>query len=189
MRRKIAIFALSALLFAFSYSVGAQESKKVPRIGYLTGATPEGQSARIEAFRQGLRELGYIEGNNIIIEYRYAELKPERRSALAAELVQLKVDMIVTSGISLTRAAKDATISIPIVMTQISDPVGSGLVASLARPGANITGLSNLAPEIAGKQLELLREIIPKLSRVAVLGASTQMGNAQALKELEFAAA
>ena len=183
MMRKIVIFALSALLFALSYFSRRAAVKKVPRIGYLTGATPEGQSARIEAFRQGLRELGYVEGNNIIIEYRYAELKPERRSALAAELVRLKVDMIVTSGVSLTRAAKDATISIPIVMTQIGDPVGSGLVASLARPGANITGLSNLAPEITGKQLEILREIIPKLSRVAVFGASsTQKGNTQAVE-------
>ena len=166
-----------------------QQPGKVPRIGYLTGATPEGQTARIEAFRQGLRELGYIEGNNIIIEYRYAELKPEHRSALAAELVRLKVDVIVTSGVILTRAAKNATISIPIVMTQVGDPVGSGLVASLGRPGANITGLSNLAPEISGKQLEILKEIIPKLSRVALFEtSSTNPANAQQLTEIERAA-
>ena len=147
---KSKMFSLSVIAFmlvvAGAVAEGQQQPKRVPRIGYLTGATPEGQTARIEAFHQGLRELGYIEGNNIIIEYRYAELKPERRSTLAAELVRLKVDVIVTSGVILTRAAKDATVSIPIVMTQVGDPVGSGLIASLARPGANITGLSNLAP-------------------------------------------
>ena len=177
------------MLIALCDFVEAQQTTKIPRIGYLTGATPEGQTARIEAFRQGLRELGYIEGNNIIIEYRYAELKPERRSALAAELVRLKVDVIVTSGVLLTRAAKDATVAIPIVMTQVGDPIGSGLVASLARPGANITGLSNLAPEISGKQLEILKEIIPKLSRVALFEtSSTNPANAQQLGEIERAA-
>ena len=134
------------LVVAGAVAEGQQQPKRVPRIGYLTGATPEGQTARIEAFRQGLRELGYMEGNNIIIEYRYAELKPERRSALAAELVHLKVDVIVTSGVILTRAAKDATVSIPIVMTQVGDPVESGLVASLARPGGNITGTIQSRP-------------------------------------------
>jgi putative ABC transport system substrate-binding protein len=179
---------LCAMLFALTFSAEAQQPTKIPRIGYLTGATPDGQSTRIEAFRQGLRELGYVEGNNIVIEYRYAELKPELRSKLAAELVRLKVDVIVTNGVNITRAAKDATVSIPIVMTQVGDPVGSGLIASLARPGANITGLSNVAPEITGKQLEVLKEIIPKLARVAIFGPSTQLGNAQALKEIELAA-
>ena len=141
-----------------------------------------GHSARIEAFRQGLRELGYVEGKNIVIEWRSAEGKLDRLPALAAELVRLKVDIIVTAGATATRAAKEATVTIPIVMTQDSDPVGSGFVASLARPGGNITGLSTLAPEISGKRLELLKEIVPRLSRVAVLGTSTQPGQRASVK-------
>ena len=176
------------VLLAVPVIAQAQQSANVPRVGYLTGATPDGQSARIEAFRQGLGELGYVEGKNIVIEYRYAELKPDRFPTLVAELVRLKVAVIVTSGGNITRAAKEATVSIPIVMTQVGDPVGSGFVASLARPGGNITGLSNLAPEISGKQLELLKEVIPKLSRVAVLGTSTNPANAQQLRETELAA-
>ena len=129
-----------------------------------------------------------MEGKNIVIEWRYAEGKLDRLPALAAELVRLKVDVIVTAGPAATRAAKEATSTIPIVMAQDSDPVGSGFVASLARPGGNITGLSTLAPEISGKQLELLKEIVPKLSRVAVLGTSTNPGNAQSLREMELAA-
>jgi putative tryptophan/tyrosine transport system substrate-binding protein len=188
-KRKLGSFALSAVLFALGSSTEAQQPAKVPRIGYLTGATPAGQSARIEAFRQGLRDLGYVEGKNIVIEYRYAELKPDRLPALAAELVRLKVDVIVTGGGGNTRAAKEATNTIPIVMTHYTDPVANGFVASLARPGGNITGLSNFAPEIRGKQLELLKEIIPKLSRVAVLGTSaTSPSNVQQLKEIELVA-
>ena len=129
-----------------------------------------------------------MEGKNIVIEWRYAEGKLDRLPALAAELVRLKVDIIVTAGPTATRAAKEATSTIPIVMTNDSDPVGNGFVASLARPGGNITGLSTLAPEISGKQLELLKEIIPKLSRVAVFGTSTHPGNAQTLREMELAA-
>ena len=129
-----------------------------------------------------------MEGKNIVIEWRSAEGKLDRLPALAAELVRLKVDIIVTGGPTATRAAKEATTTIPIVMTQDSDPVGNGFVASLARPGGNITGLSTLAPELSGKRLELLKEIVPKLSRVAVLGTSTNPGNAQALKEMELAA-
>jgi putative tryptophan/tyrosine transport system substrate-binding protein len=142
---------------------------------------------RIEAFRQGLRELGYVERKNIVIEWRYGQEKPDRVSELAAKLVRLKVDVIVSGGNSATQAAKKATNTIPIVMTQSSDPVASGFVASLARPGGNITGLSTLAPEISGKRLELLKEIVPKLSRVAVLGTSTSPGNAQELREVELA--
>jgi putative ABC transport system substrate-binding protein len=129
-----------------------------------------------------------VEGKNIVIEYRHAEGKEDRLPALAAELVRLKVDVIVTSGPSPTRAAKEATATIPIVMAQVNDPVGNGFVASLARPGGNITGLSTLAPELSGKQLELLKEIVPRLSRVAVLGSSTVPGNAQMLRETELAA-
>jgi len=166
----------------------AQQAKKVPRIGFLGAAYPSTNAARIEAFRQGLRALGYIEGKNIIIEWRWAEGKPERLPDLAAELVRFKVDIIVTAGPAATGPAKEATSTIPIVMAQDSDPVESGFVASLARPGVNITGLSTLAPEVSGKRLELLKEIIPKLSRVAVLGISTRPGNAQSLKEVELAA-
>ena len=145
-------------------------------------------SARTEAFRQGLRELGYVEGKNIVMEYRYAEGKLERVPALAAELVHLKVDVIVTAAATPTRAAKGATVTIPIVMTNDNDPVGNGFVASLARPGGNITGMASLSPELSGKRLELLKEIVPTLSRVAVVGTSTNPGNAQTLRETELAA-
>ena len=188
MRRKFFGLALSTLLLALFFSAEAQQPKKVPRIGFLSATSLSVISARIEALRQGLRELGYVEGKNIIIEYRWAEGKPERLPDLAAELVRLKVDLIVTTGPTVTRAAKEATNTIPIVMAQDSDPVKSGFVTSLARPGGNITGLSTLAAEVSGKRLELLKEIIPKLSRVAVLGISTRPGNAQSLKEVELAA-
>ena len=169
-------------------SAEAQQPTKVPRIGYLSPTSPSASPTRIEAFRQGLRELGYVEGKNIVIEYRYAEGKFDRLPALAAELVRLKVDLIVTTGPTVTRAAKEATTTIPIVMATDPDPVGNGFVASLARPGGNITGLSTLAPELSGKQLELLKEIVPKLSRVAVFGTSTNPGNAQMLREVKLAA-
>jgi putative ABC transport system substrate-binding protein len=132
--------------------------------------------------------MGYVEGENIVIEDRYAEGKFDLLPALAAELVRLKVDIIITAGPPVTRAVKDATATIPVVMAQDGDPVGNGFVASLARPGGNITGMSQLAPEISGKQLELLKETVPRLSRVAVLGTSTRPGNAYALKETELAA-
>jgi putative ABC transport system substrate-binding protein len=166
----------------------AQQPAKIPRIGYLAGASRSAIAFRIEAFRQGLRELGYVEGKNIAIEYRYSEGNFLRQKKLAAELAHLNVDVIVTSGPASTRAAKEATPTLPIVMTFDSDPVGNGSVASLARPGGNITGLSTLAPEISGKQLELLKEVVPELSRVAVLGSSANPGNAQVLKEIEAAA-
>jgi len=187
-RKWLGIFAI-AFTFAFGGVVAtAQQPTKIPRIGYLTAASLSSVAARIEAFRQGLRELGYVEGKNIVIEWRSAEGKFDRLPALAAELVRLKVDIIVSSGPAPTRAAKEATSTIPIVMAQDIDPVGSGFVASLARPGGNITGLSTLRPEISGKRLELLKEIVPRLSRVAVLGTSTQPGYAQQLREVELAA-
>jgi putative tryptophan/tyrosine transport system substrate-binding protein len=173
--------------FAMCGAVGAQPMK-APRIGHLNGSSLSAIAYRIEAFRQGLRELGYVEGKNIVIEWRSAEQKFDRLPALAAELVRLKVDIIVTSGPIPTRAAKEATSTIPIVMAQDPDPVANGFVASLARPGGNITGLATLAPELSGKQVELLTEIFPKLSRVAVFRTSTQPGIAQALKEVELAA-
>ena len=161
---------------------------KVRRIGYESAASPSSIAARIEAFQQGLRELGYVEGENVVIEYRYAEGKLDRLSELAAELVRLKVDVIVTAAPSSTRAAKEATSTIPIVMAYDTDPVGNGFVASLARPGGNITGLSSLAPEIGGKQLELLKELVPRLSQVAVLGTSTTPAYQQMSKAMESAA-
>src|SRR5215467_6509526 len=188
-KAKVIGFALCTLLLAFSVSAEAQQPKKVPRIGYLTGGPNPAMVSRTEAFRQGLRELGYVEGKNMIIEWRYAEAKPERFPALAAELVRLKVDVIITGGEAATRPAKEATSTIPIVMAQDADPVGTGFVTSLARPGGNITGLSRLAPELNGKRLELLKEIIPRLSRVAVFEISTDPGYAQTLKEMELASA
>jgi len=176
------------VVLAVAVVAEAQQPKKVPRIGHLNAPSLSALAARTEAFRQGLRALGYLEGKNIVIEYRYAEGKLDRLPALAAELVRLKVDIIVSTGPSVTRAAKEATSTIPIVMAFDTDPVGNGFVASLARPGGNITGLSTLAPEISGKQLELLKEIVPKLSRVAVFGTSTTPGSAQALREMERAA-
>jgi putative tryptophan/tyrosine transport system substrate-binding protein len=187
-KRKLGSFALCAMLFVLCVSAEAQQSKKVPRIGLLGVVSASAAEGRIEAFRQGLRDLGYVEGKNIVIEYRTAEGKLERLPALAAELVRLKVDVIVTRGPPPTRSAKEATSTIPIVMGSDIDPVGNGFVASLARPGGNITGLSALSPELSGKQLELLKEIIPKLSRVAVLGTSTIPGSAQMLRETEAAA-
>jgi putative ABC transport system substrate-binding protein len=174
--------------FALSVSIQAQEATKIPRIGFLIGSSPSANAARIESFRQGLRELGYVEGKNIVIEFRSAEGKFDRLPDLAAEIVRLTVDVIVKSGPIVNRPAKEATSTIPIVMGFDNDPVGNGLVASLARPGGNMTGLSNLAPEIGGKQVELLKEIIPRLSRVAVFGNSKEPANPQSLREAEIAA-
>jgi putative tryptophan/tyrosine transport system substrate-binding protein len=188
--RKAGVFSILFLLVPLAISViaEAQQPTKIPRIGFLTATSLSIIAARIEAFRQGLRELGYVEGKNIVIEWRSAEEKADLLPALAVELVRLKVDIIVAAGTSDTRAAKEATTTIPIVMTQDTDPIGTGFVASLARPGGNITGLSTLAPEVSGKRLELLKEIIPKLSHVAVLGTSTRTGTAPLLKEVELAA-
>jgi len=166
----------------------AQQPTKIPRIGFLLATSPSSNAARYEAFRQGLRELGYVEGKNLVIDRRFAEGKLDRLPSLAAELVRLNVDVIVTSGGISPRAAKEATVTIPIVMVQDNDPVANGFVASLARPGGNITGLATLAPELSGKRLELLKEIVPRLSRVAVFGTSINPGNAQSLKEIQLAA-
>jgi putative ABC transport system substrate-binding protein len=181
------LLALGALLFGLSHSVQAQQ-RKIPRIGFLIAVSASASADRVKEFRQGLRELDYAEGSNVLIEYRYAEGDLARLAALAVELVDRKVDIIVTAGGQATRAARKATSTIPIIMTNDPDPVGSGFVASLGRPGGNITGLSTLAPELNGKRLELLREMLPKSSRVSVIGTSTQPGHAQAIKELESAA-
>jgi ABC-type uncharacterized transport system substrate-binding protein len=186
---RVFTFALCVMLFALGAFAQAQQPKKVPRIGYLTATSRSINPARIEAFRQGLRELGYVEGKNIVIEWRHADGKADRLPRLAAELVRLNMDVIVSGGSTATRAAKEATSTIPIVMAQDNDPVGNGFVVSLARPGRNITGLATLRTELSGKRLELLREIVPKLSRVAVIGSSTNPGNPQSLKETEAAAA
>ena len=187
--KKFISTVLSVLLFALGVPAEAEQPAKVPRIGYLNASLPSTNPARIEAFRQGLRELGYVEGKNIIIEYRAAEGKLDRLPALAAELVRLKIDILVTAGPPGTRAAREANVTIPIVMGFDNDPVGNGFVASLARPGGNITGLSTLSPEISGKRLELLKEAIPTLSSVAVFGSSNQAGTTQSVKEVELAAA
>jgi ABC-type uncharacterized transport system substrate-binding protein len=165
----------------------AQQPTKVPRIGLLFTNFPSTNTARKEAFRQGLRDLGYVEGKNVVIEYRYAEGKQDRFPILAAELVHLKVDVIVTGGGASTRVAKNATATIPIIMAQDNDPVANGFVASLARPGGNVTGLSTLFPELSGKRLELFKEIVPRLARVTVIGTSTLPGNTQVLREMELA--
>jgi len=190
MRRAVVrSIAVAVILLAMAIIAEAQQAKKVPRIGYLatTGSISTSPSRR-KAFREGLRELGYSEGKNIVIEWRYAEGKLDRLPALAAELVHLKVDVIVTGGDITTRVVKKATSTIPIVMAQDTDPVANGFVASLSRPGGNITGFSTLSAEISGKRLELLKEIVPRLSRAAVFGTSTTPANARALRETEVAA-
>jgi ABC-type uncharacterized transport system substrate-binding protein len=188
MTKHVLRLVLSAMLLALSVPAAAQQPQTIPRIGFLGVTSLSAIAACVEAFRQGLRELGYVEGHNIVIEYRSAEGNVDRAPALAAELVRLNVDVIVTAGPIDTRNAKHATSTIPIVMTWDQDPIGSGFVASLARPGGNVTGLSSLAPEISGKQLELLTQIVPGLSRVAFLGNSTEPGNAQVWSSTEAAA-
>jgi ABC-type uncharacterized transport system substrate-binding protein len=187
--RKILIgLALGALLFALSFPAWAQQSKKVPRIGYLSVLSPSSDSARLEAFRKGLAELGYAEGQNIAIEPRYTEGKLDRLPDLAGELVRLNVDVIVAGGSTAIGATKNAAKLIPIVMAHGSDPVELGYVASLARPGGNITGLTHLAPELGGKRLELLKDMIARLSRVAVLTDPGTGGHGPQIRELEVAA-
>ena len=176
-------FILASIHFA-----EAQQPTKIPRIGYLTVASLSSNAARVDAFREGLRELGYAEGKNIAIEWRSAEGKLERQGELTSDLVRRNVDVIVTSDPTMTRGSKQATATIAIVMAQDTDPVGNGFVASLARPGGNITGLSVLSPELSGKQLELLKEIVPKLFRVIVLANSNEPANRKTLNELRSAA-
>jgi putative ABC transport system substrate-binding protein len=188
MRKNVIGLAVGAML-ALCSSAAAQQPAKIPRVGVLNQSPmTSSEKDRAEAFRQGLRELGYVEGKNIIIEWRNGDGTQTRSNELATELVRLKVDVIVTAGGGSTRAAKHATTTIPIVMKQDTDPVGNGFVASLARPGGNITGLSRVAPELSGKQLEVLKDAVPKLSRVAIFGTSTSIGHAQRMREVELAA-
>jgi putative ABC transport system substrate-binding protein len=179
-------FSLLITVLLITGLVEAQQTRKVPRIAYLSSSSII--SSNTEAFQQGLRDPGYIEGKNIVIEWRFADGNRDRLRALAAELVRLKVDVIVASGGGDTRAAKEVTSTIPIVMAQTDDPVASGFVVSLARPGGNITGLSTLSPELSGKRLEILKEVVPKLYRVAVFGTSSSPGDAPVLNETKLAA-
>jgi putative tryptophan/tyrosine transport system substrate-binding protein len=165
----LGLFAIVIAFVGLTSVAEAQQPKKLPRIGYLTAASAEAQSSRTDAFRQGLRDLGYVEGKNIVIEYRHAEGNPDRLPELAADLVRLKVDVFVVQNNTVARAAVGATKTIPIVIANGTDPVAGGLVASLAHPGGNITGLTNLTNDLGLKRLELLKEIVPKLARVAVL--------------------
>ena len=185
--RKLAgIVALNVTLALCGAVVEAQQTKKVPRIGFLIAATRDTQSARTEAFRQGLRELGHIEGQNIAVEYRFGEGKTDRLSELVADLVRLKVDVIVAQNTLVARAASNATKIIPIVIASGADPVAAGLVMSLARPGGNVTGLTNVTTDLGVKRLELLKESFPKLTRVAVLPSPGSLG--LELKEMRAAA-
>src|SRR5215813_11073815 len=168
-KRKRVGLALVAMLFALCGSVDAQQTGKIFRIGFLDASTASGSAVLIDAFRQELSKLGWIEGKNFIIEYRFGEQKLERLPELAVELVRLKVDVIVVTSTTPALAAKSATVTIPIVMASSADPVGAGLVASLARPGGNVTGLSSLGTELNTKRLEVLKDAIPKLARVAFL--------------------
>jgi putative tryptophan/tyrosine transport system substrate-binding protein len=172
MRKEVIGFALSGLLFALCGSVNAQQAGKIFRIGFLDNGTSSGIAVLLDAFRQELSKLGWIEGKNVTIEYRFGEQKLERLPEFAADLVRLKVDLIVVTDGLAALAAKKATTSIPIVMSNVGDPVGAGLVASLAQPGGNVTGLSGLGTELNGKRLEVLNDAVPKLARVGYLRPS-----------------
>jgi putative ABC transport system substrate-binding protein len=190
MSRRTVIWLMAAVLSTTVSLTEAQQPAKVPRIGYVSGTgAPSDPGPYVEALRQGLRELGYIEGKNIVIEYRGAEGKLERIPSLITELVQLKVDVLIVPIPSAVRAAKDATKTIPVVMVIGVDPVATGLVDSLARPGGNVTGLSTLAQDLSGKRLELLAELVPGISRVGVLRHAGEQTSAIAFREYEAAAA
>jgi putative ABC transport system substrate-binding protein len=188
MSKKILCFALVVILLALSFPVEAQQPKKVPRIGFLFGASASSHTDRTGAFRQALRDLGYIEGKNILIEYRYAERKLDRVPSLAAELVQLKVDVLIVPFQEGILAAKQATKTIPIVISTAQDPVATGIIDSFARPGGNITGLTRLTRELSGKRLELLKEAVPGISRVGILWNADSVGASVGFKQYEAAA-
>ena len=187
MERREFITLLGGAAAAWPFAAHAQQPAKVRRIGFLFYGSP-GPSPELDAFRQGLRELGYIEGQNITVEYRFASGRVERLPELAAELVRLKLDVIVTPGTPASVAAKQATGTIPIVFAGVADAVGAGLIASLARPGGNVTGLTSISAELGGKRLELLKGVAPKASRVAVLYNPADRSNVLVLKELQEAA-
>jgi putative tryptophan/tyrosine transport system substrate-binding protein len=186
--RKLIGVALCALLLALSFPVQAQQPAKVPRIGFLGNSTPALEANLIGPFREGLRDLGYVEGKNIVIEWRWAEGKYDRFPTLIAELIASKVELIVTAGTPATIALKKATTTLPLVMIAVGDPVGTGLIASFAHPGGNLTGLTSISPELDGKRLELLREVVPKISYVAVLWNPTSPLQVVAERETQAAA-
>jgi putative ABC transport system substrate-binding protein len=188
MRRKITGITLCAMLFAFCFSASAQEVVKVYRIAFLGGSSASAYAGFVEAFKQELRDLGHVEGKTFVVEHRYGEGKLDRLPELTAELIRLGVDVIVVSGARAISQVKSATKTIPVVMTTIEDPVAMGIVASLARPGGNITGLTNLAPELSGKRLELLKEALRKISLVAVMWPPDATGAIVSFKETEAAA-
>ena len=187
-RRKLIVALGAGALAAPFASFAQQQPAKVARIGFLGNSTAALEANLIGPFREGLRDLGYVEGRNIVIEYRWAEGKYERFPALIAELIAQKVDVIVTAGTPATLAVKKATTSVPLVMVAVGDPVGAGIVASLGRPSGNITGLSSIAPELEGKRLELLREVSPKLSHVAVFWNPVNAFHTSAMKQVRAAA-
>ena len=189
MNKKIAVFVFAAAILVSVHLADAQQTKKVPRIGFLGNSTAALEVNLVGPFRDGLRDLGYVEGQNILIEYRWAEGKYERFPALIAELIASKVDVIVTAGTPATQAYQKARTSIPLVMVAVGDPVGTGIVASLNRPGGNITGLTSISPELEGKRIELLREVVPKLSHIAVMWNPRNAYHAIENKEVETAAA
>jgi putative ABC transport system substrate-binding protein len=182
------LWLLTLLLFSAGTFADAQQPKKVPRIGWLSGGDPNSTRSQVEGFAQGLRELGYVEGQNIILEHRWAEGKSDRYPVLAGELVHLRVDVIVTLGTQATLAAKQATNTIPIVAGGAGDLIGEGLVASLARPGGNVTGLTNIDPDLSAKRLQLLKDAFPKVARVAVLFHGGPGGDQEELSETQTAA-
>jgi putative ABC transport system substrate-binding protein len=183
------IVILASAVLLGPLAAGAQQSaKKVPRIGFLGNSTAALEANLVEPFREGLRDLGYVKGQNVVVEYRWAEGKYERFPALIAELVALKVDVIVTAGTPATLAVKKATTSVSLVMVAVGDPVGTGIVASLARPGGNITGLTSISPELDGKRLELLREVAPNVSHIAVLWNAASPLQVVAEKQTQAAA-
>src|SRR5262249_46568568 len=188
MKKAAPSILIAVILLAITVMAEAQQPKKIPRIGVFSASPLSTNLARIEELRQGLHQLGYVEGKNIVIEWRFAGGETVRLADLAAELLGLKVDLIVAFGPTSTRAAKEATNSIPIVMAQVNDPVGAGFVASLARPGGSITGFSVMAPHLRGSPLDRLNESGPELSHVAVFGTSVEPGNAQSVQESELAA-
>ena len=188
MKRKIAILILCTILFALCGSGEAQQAGKVPRIGFLDNNTAAGSAGLLDVFRRELLNLGWIEGKNITIEYRFTEQKSERLPELAMDLARLKVDLIVVASTAPALAARSATTTIAIVMANAGDPVGAGLVASLARPGGNVTGLAGLSPELNTKRLEILKGAVPKLERVGLLRYGSTAGTQLQLKELRSAA-
>lgn len=196
MKRKIIVLILCVMLSALSF-LGAvflalgfpaeAQQAKIPRIGYVAPLSPAAESSRIDAFKHGLQNLGYVEGKNIQVEFRYAEGNPNRIPALVGELVHLRVDVIVAEGLTTTRAAKEATKTIPIVMVTANDPVAEGIVDSLSRPGGNITGLTRLTRHLSGKRLELLKDVVPAMSRVGVLWDADNAAALSGFKEYEAA--